>query len=69
VQGFEVPLAAWQVHATAATIEEELGNLEAARFQRDQSCATILRSANSLPQQEPLRKAFLSAPAVARRTI
>jgi tetratricopeptide (TPR) repeat protein len=66
VQGFEVPLAAWQVHATAATIEEELGNLEAARFQRDQSCATILRLANSLPQQEPLRKAFLSAPAVAR---
>jgi DNA-binding winged helix-turn-helix (wHTH) protein/tetratricopeptide (TPR) repeat protein len=66
VQGFEVPLAAWQVHATAATIEEELGNLEAARFQRDQSCDTILRLANSLPQQEPLRKAFLSAPAVAR---
>jgi DNA-binding winged helix-turn-helix (wHTH) protein/tetratricopeptide (TPR) repeat protein len=66
VSGFEVPLAAWQVHATAATIEEELGNLEAARFQRDQSCATILRLANSLPQQEPLRKAFLSAPAVAR---
>src|SRR6202021_4062609 len=28
VQGFEVPLAAWQVHATASHIEEEWGILE-----------------------------------------
>jgi DNA-binding winged helix-turn-helix (wHTH) protein len=65
-QGFEVPLAAWQVHATAARIDEEAGNLESARLHRDLSRATILRLANSLPEHEPLRKIFLSAPAVAR---
>ena len=66
VQGFEVPLAAWQVHATAAHIEEETGNPEAARSHRHSSRATIPRLANSLPEHEPLRKIFLSAPAVAR---
>jgi hypothetical protein len=66
VQGFEVPLAAWRVHATAAHIEEESGNLESARLHRDVSRTTIMQLANSLPEQEPLRKIFLSAPAVAR---
>jgi hypothetical protein len=66
VQGFEVPLAGWRVHATAARIDEESGNLEAARSHRDVSRVTILRLANSLPEQEPLRESFLSAPAVAR---
>jgi DNA-binding winged helix-turn-helix (wHTH) protein len=66
VQGFEVPLAAWRVHATAAHIEEESGNLEPARFHLDLSRATILRLANSLSEQEPLREIFLSAPAVAK---
>jgi hypothetical protein len=66
VQGFEVPLAAWQVHATAAHIEEESGNLKSAHSHRAVSRATILRLANSLLEQEPLRKIFLSAPAVAR---
>jgi hypothetical protein len=66
VQGFEVPLAAWRVHATAADIEEESGNLESARLHRDVSRATIMRLANSLPEREPLREIFLSAPAVAR---
>jgi hypothetical protein len=66
VQGFEVPLAAWRVHATAADIEEESGNSESARLHRDVSRATIMQLANSLPEQEPLRKIFLSAPAVAR---
>jgi hypothetical protein len=32
---------------------------------RDLSRATILQLANSMEQQEPLRKIFLSAPAVA----
>jgi hypothetical protein len=66
VQGFEVPLAAWRVHATAANIEEESGNLESARLHRDVSRATIMQLANSLPEEEPLRKIFLSAPPVAR---
>jgi DNA-binding winged helix-turn-helix (wHTH) protein/tetratricopeptide (TPR) repeat protein len=66
VQGFEVPLAAWRVHATAADIEEQSGNRKSARSHRDASCATILQLANSLPEQEPLRKTFLASPAVAR---
>jgi DNA-binding winged helix-turn-helix (wHTH) protein/tetratricopeptide (TPR) repeat protein len=66
VRGFEVPLAAWPVHGTAAHIEEESGNLESARSHRELSRATILRLANSLPEQEPLREIFLSAPAVLR---
>jgi DNA-binding winged helix-turn-helix (wHTH) protein/tetratricopeptide (TPR) repeat protein len=66
VQGFEVPLAAWQVHATAARIGEKSGNLESARLHRDLSRATIMQLANSMEQGEPLRRIFLSAPAVAR---
>jgi tetratricopeptide (TPR) repeat protein len=66
VSGFEVPLAAWKVHATAAHIEEERGARESACAHREQSRTTILRLANSLPGQEPLRKLFLSAPAVVR---
>jgi hypothetical protein len=65
VEGFEVPLATWRVHATAARIEEESGNSEPARSHREISRATILGLANSLPEEEPLRKIFLSAPAVA----
>jgi DNA-binding winged helix-turn-helix (wHTH) protein/tetratricopeptide (TPR) repeat protein len=66
VQGFEVPLAAWRVHATAARIDEESGNHAAASAHREVSRITILRLANSLSEQEPLRESFLSAPAVAR---
>jgi DNA-binding winged helix-turn-helix (wHTH) protein/tetratricopeptide (TPR) repeat protein len=66
VQGFEVPLTAWRVHATAARVDEESGNHEAARAHREISRVTILRLANSLSEQEPLRESFLSAPAVAR---
>ena len=64
VRGFKVPLAAWRVHATAAHIEEEFGNLESARSHRDLSRATIMQLANSMEQQEPLRNIFLSAPPV-----
>jgi DNA-binding winged helix-turn-helix (wHTH) protein len=66
VQGFEVPLAAWKVHATASHIEEESGNLESARSHLDLSRATIMQLANSMVPREPLREIFLSAPAVAR---
>jgi hypothetical protein len=66
VRGLEVPLAAWRVHATAADIEEQSGNTEAARAQRDISRVTVLRLADSLPEQEPLRESFVSAEAVAR---
>jgi hypothetical protein len=54
------------VHATAAHIEEECGNLDSARSYGNLSRTTILRLANSLPEEEPLRDIFLSAPSVAR---
>jgi hypothetical protein len=66
MQGFEVPLAAWRVHATAAELEEALGNLQTADSHRELSRATIRQLADSLPAEEPLRRIFLAAPAVAK---
>jgi hypothetical protein len=66
VHGFEVPLAVWRIHGTAAHLEEESGNLESARKHLDLSRTTIMQLANSMEQREPLRTIFLSAPAVAR---
>jgi hypothetical protein len=66
LQGFEAPLAAWRVHATAADIAEESGDLQSARSHGDLSQATILQLANSLSEREPLREIFLSAATVAR---
>jgi len=61
MEGFEVPLAEWRVHATAAALEDRLGNVDSARHHRDLSSATIQRIADSLTPEEPLRKSFLSA--------
>jgi len=65
VEGFEVPLAAWRLHATAAVLDDKAGNTQSARSHRVASHATILRLANSLPAEEPLRELFVSAPTVA----
>jgi hypothetical protein len=64
MEGFEVPLAAWRVHGTAAELSARLGNNAAAEQHRASSRATILRLADSLPHDEPLRVTFLSAPPV-----
>jgi hypothetical protein len=64
VEGFEVPLAAWQVHATAADINMRLGRQGASDSHRDASRVTILRLADSLTGHETLRETFLGAPAV-----
>jgi len=66
MEGFEVPLAAWRVHDTAAELYAGLGNNAAAEPHRALSRATILTLADSLPHDEPLRARFLSAPAVRR---
>jgi hypothetical protein len=60
IKGFEVPLAAWRVHATAAEVYELARNKEVAEHHRQLSRVTILRLANSLGP-EPLRRTFLSA--------
>jgi tetratricopeptide (TPR) repeat protein len=64
IEGFEVPLAAWRVHATAAECAQRAGSEGAAQRSRDLSRVTILELANSLPPEEPLRSTFLSAPLV-----
>lgn len=66
MKGFEVPLAAWRVHATAAELYRRAGNTGLAEQHGDLSRATILKLANSLPTEEPLRQTFLAAPAVSK---
>ena len=64
INGADLPLAAWRVNATAAELFERSGDLGSAEHHRELSRATILKLANSLPAEEPLRQIFLSAPAV-----
>ena len=61
MEGFEVPLAAWRVHAGAAELERRLGNQRAAARHRSLGRATVLALANSLVDYGPLREAFLAA--------
>jgi DNA-binding winged helix-turn-helix (wHTH) protein len=62
---FEIPLAAWRVHATAAALCDRMGSVGSAERHRQISRATILKIADSLAPEEPLRKTFLSAAPVA----
>lgn len=66
VEGYEVPLAAWRVHGTAAEIYEHAGNAVLAGHHRELGRATIFRLANSLPPEDPLRTTFLSAAPVSK---
>ena len=63
-EGFEVPLAAWRVHATAFELFQNSGDRELAQCHLALSRDTIMKLANSLPAEEPLRQKFLSAPAI-----
>jgi len=67
MDGFELPLAAWRLHETAFNIYERLGDRDRAESHLQLSRAAIAKLANSMPIDEPLRKIFLSAPAI--RTI
>jgi DNA-binding winged helix-turn-helix (wHTH) protein len=66
IEGFELPLAAWRVHATAAVIYEQQEGLQRAEHYRALSRATILKIASSLPPEHRLRRSFLSAAPVAQ---
>src|SRR5262249_665199 len=66
MEGFDTPLAAWRVHATAADLAQRTGDAERATHHLKNSRATILRLANSLPADHRLRAAFLSATPVSR---
>jgi tetratricopeptide (TPR) repeat protein len=66
IEGYEVPLAAWRVHSTAAQLYARHGESEASSACRELSRATIMKLADSLAPEEPLRTIFLSAPTVRR---
>lgn len=61
VARWEILVAAWRVHATAA---EAATDPALAREQRRLSAETIARLAHSLSGTEPLRETFLSSPPV-----
>lgn len=66
VHGVEAPVAAWQVHATAAAVFEALGPPGSADLHRNSSRDTVLRLAASLEPYPASRQIFLTSPAVAR---
>jgi hypothetical protein len=66
MEGFEVPLASWRVHATAFEFYRSAGDRDSAERYRALSRETIMKLANSLPTEEPLRHIFLSSPMVRR---
>jgi hypothetical protein len=59
--GFEVPLAEWQIAAAAAKHYEGLGKRDLADRHRDRSRVAILKLANSMAPNEPLRQTFLNS--------
>jgi hypothetical protein len=64
MEGFEVPLAAWRVHATASQLYQSSADRDLAARHLALSRETIMKLANSLPAEEPLRRIFLSAPVI-----
>ncbi len=64
MEGFEVPLASWRVHAVAAELHERTGDSELAESYLALSRETIMKLSNSLPSKEPLQKTFLANPVV-----
>jgi DNA-binding winged helix-turn-helix (wHTH) protein len=61
MEGFEIPLAGWRVHATAAEVSQLSEDIESSQRHREISRVAILKLANSLTPEDPLRKTFLSA--------
>jgi DNA-binding winged helix-turn-helix (wHTH) protein/tetratricopeptide (TPR) repeat protein len=66
LERFAIPVAAWQIHATAWRLYRHTGDQEAADKHRTRARAIILSLANSFAPDEPLRESFLSAPAIRR---
>jgi len=66
MEGFEVPLAAWRVHATAFDLYRNSGERSLAERHLALSRDTIMKLADSLPAEAPLRRTFLSAPTIRR---
>jgi DNA-binding winged helix-turn-helix (wHTH) protein/tetratricopeptide (TPR) repeat protein len=63
---FEIPLAAWRVHATAWDLYLHAKDNEVAETHRASAEAHIFTIANSFAPDEPLRQSFLTAAPVRR---
>ena len=63
---FEVPVAAWQVHATAWQLYRCKQEYVEAEAHREHAQEYIFSIANSFANGEPLRESFLSAGPIAR---
>jgi hypothetical protein len=61
LEGFEVPMAAWQVHATAREWHAQVGDARAAEAHGAAAEKNVFSIANSFAADEPLRKSLLSA--------
>ena len=66
VRNFDVPIAAWQVHATAWRLDHCKQEQGAAESHRQAAKAYILKIADSFAHGEPLRDTFLTATPIAR---
>ncbi len=66
MEDYEVPLAAWRAHATAFELYRNAGDRDSAERHLALSRDTIMKLANSLPEEEPLRHIFLSSPMISR---
>jgi hypothetical protein len=66
MKGFEVPLARWRVHATAAELYRRTKSSDLSKHHLALSRQTIMKLADSLLADEPLRQTFLSAPMIRR---
>jgi tetratricopeptide (TPR) repeat protein len=64
IEGFEVPLAAWRAHGTAADFYARAGKSDLSEQHRELSRTTITKLANSLEPEDPLSTIFLEAPSV-----
>jgi len=58
MEGFEVPLGACRLHATAAELCQLTKSRELAERHLALSRDTVMKLANSLPAEEPLRQIF-----------
>jgi len=63
---FDVPVAAWQIHATASDLYLHANDEQAAETHRSLAQGYILTIANSFLPEEPLREIFLAAGPVRR---
>jgi DNA-binding winged helix-turn-helix (wHTH) protein/tetratricopeptide (TPR) repeat protein len=66
VDKFEIPVAAWQILASAWQIYQHANERKAAETYRDRAQASILKIANSFAPDEPLRATFLAAAPIRR---